>query len=664
MNATSLFSSFRMFSHCVRGMRMLSIVLTVLMVMITLPVFAQTSKQLVLDLENVVAQQIPYRNYQSFTQKQNMFQVSVGSRFISFYLHWQAREWLIEMQKRPDVVLHISSDRDLATTKLILQAIKDPKFTGGDLLTLVSAKGKIITLEDKISGKVDLNKIGSPAQILFISHDSSKVVDSQKNRVLDLGAAYYKFENWADALSGLNSAAAADKIHFPAAPDEWEKESYKFARLGYLFRAGGFSSDPSALLTQLNARPIRTLAVGKFYLGDKGSRDRTFWKLSQDGKTILGCETINLSSDAVIRSPGMSDCISLISPKTIWKISSDRSSVQSCEIESLGAKATLPAADCISDKSKSYWKGKTKGMCAYYTDDLIFIADKGAVGCGENHLLRHPDGSNQVVVYFRGMESKTEKEIFASPPPTSSQPYRLYAPYDVDKSIGFTVKHCQDASFENHVVKTDAQGELLDGCKPDVLYSWGPMVKILDLKKFMGDQGTWNSGFRKVFLSHSPLATFGYGDYTIRVKFKKNVRWSRTSVTNCDPNAGAVVHYLPWHPGLDYGFCSPDAVESWSYGTREHYDEVIKDYLWFKDPVHTQRGEIETYDNAGFAQLFQKNWDSHDFSESTLQRYLGLWQTLITQDKGEVFVNPDAPASERTRAAHFKTTRPIYFNER
>jgi hypothetical protein len=367
MKIKTSFPLFRVLTPGLGRGHLLSIVLTMFLLVVTSLAFGQTSKQLVLDLENVILQQIPYRNYQSFKQKQNMFQVTLGGRHISFYLHWQAREWLIEMQKRSDITLNIASDRDLATTNLILQAIKDPKFNGADLSVLVKAKGKVLTLEDKVSGKVDLNKIAPSAQVIFISHDVSKVVDSQKNRVLDLGNAYYKFETWADALSNHTSAAAADKFHFPASEEEWEKESYKFARLGYVFRTVGFSSDPSSLITQLNSRPLRNLAVGKFLLGERGDRDRSFWKISPDGKTILGCETINLSSDTLIKSPTMKDCISLIAPRTSWKVSSDRSSVEGCLIDALGAKATLPAADCISDNSKTFWKGKTKGMCASTT---------------------------------------------------------------------------------------------------------------------------------------------------------------------------------------------------------------------------------------------------------------------------------------------------------
>jgi hypothetical protein len=111
-------------------------------------------------------------------------------------------------------------------------------------------------------------------------------------------------------------------------------------------------------------------------------------------------------------------------------------------------------------------------------------------------------------------------------------------------------------------------------------YSWGPPKKVENIRKIIGDGQTWNGppngnagvGNGRVWATISPVSTYSYGLVPIRFKFKPKTRFSENQ-----EKSGTVQDN--YHGLEDFIIYDSSVIESWSYGTPEHYDEIIKDIL-------------------------------------------------------------------------------------
>lgn len=243
----------------------------------------------------------------------------------------------------------------------------------------------------------------------------------------------------------------------------------------------------------------------------------------------------------------------------------------------------------------------------------------------------------------------------------------LLTPYHGSNSdVGYTLSHCHDPNHSYHNIKTDDQGQLLPGCMPDTLYSWGDWGKIAWYKQNYGAKGQWTTRAldRRLYTTPSPLGTFAYGPILMRLKLRPDARnklsfGSTSCNTLSDAEKADTVLVVYWNnkqgTGVDYILCSMGPVESWSYGTQENYDEVLREKAWVES--HDYKEYELYYKRQGVDQLIGLTLDSHEFTADGLNNNLRVARQLVDLKVGGIFA--DDPAQKKE---HFKTAHPIYFN--
>lgn len=234
-------------------------------------------------------------------------------------------------------------------------------------------------------------------------------------------------------------------------------------------------------------------------------------------------------------------------------------------------------------------------------------------------------------------------------------------------TVGYTRKHCEDSRNDNHHVRTE-YGLLVEGCLPDTLYSWGNFQKLDYYRKNFKSNMDWPKFLaRDLYLSSSPISTFGYGPIPIRLKLKEGIKYKlqkgSSNALQCkDLSEVEKLDTLiinQWsgirRTGLDYIICSMNLVSSWSFAMPEHYDEMVRELQWIEDHNDT---EYELYTKSlGVKELWGVDLDGFDFSKETFLNYLGMIRQLAEVGGGEIHNNGNS-----SQIDHFKTNYPIYFN--
>ena len=255
-------------------------------------------------------------------------------------------------------------------------------------------------------------------------------------------------------------------------------------------------------------------------------------------------------------------------------------------------------------------------------------------------------------------------------------------------------------------------------CALDTLYTWQGQWTIEFLKMNMRPDNIFpiptNRRKEKIlFFWRGPIATFGYGDYNLRIKLKKNVKFIFVGgVRNACPkmknrkNTVLVRSSKGLSELSEYILCNGSAVDSWSYGTKEHYDEALAGLNWI---IHRQKSEWEPYQrtsswikealrgNSGFTRvsgnlLNTSKIFSETKSDSSLAKKSGLIDLLKLHNHGVLGYSPDVPSQfwsrdtlykrmlnfyqmstsgqgkvhysrdNKSKKDHFKTRFPTYFN--
>jgi hypothetical protein len=179
-------------------------------------------------------------------------------------------------------------------------------------------------------------------------------------------------------------------------------------------------------------------------------------------------------------------------------------------------------------------------------------------------------------------------------------------------------------------------------CFYDTVYSWGPKEKLFALLKTMPDNDNWrgppNPG-RNLDTVASAIGSFGYGMFPVRVKLK--------------PGRLA--------PPSEYIVNDGSEVESWSFGTPEHYDEIVRDYLRYesKQPWIGYWGTASFQGDQHDRLFFPERLDGHEFSEQNLKAALLAMVQMILKGEGRIFYSSDTC---RNRKLAFETRFPNYVN--
>lgn len=189
----------------------------------------------------------------------------------------------------------------------------------------------------------------------------------------------------------------------------------------------------------------------------------------------------------------------------------------------------------------------------------------------------------------------------------------------------------------------------------DTFYSWGPEAKLKNMQATLPDGGVWegnpNPGYTLDTL-FTAIGSYGYGLIPVRIRAKAR---------------SVPVNYL----GGDQNFESAREIESWSFGTPEHYDEIVRDYQRYKSgglwvgyfAVHTWDGYKMGHspdDDIFRDELFMKDiLDGHYFSEENLKASMLKMVQMILNGEGRIYY---AKGQCRNRKLEFETGLPTYIN--
>jgi hypothetical protein len=247
-------------------------------------------------------------------------------------------------------------------------------------------------------------------------------------------------------------------------------------------------------------------------------------------------------------------------------------------------------------------------------------------------------------------------------------------------------RNCYNSHDWEEPLATDAQGNLRSDCAPDTLYTWGPAKKVAALEQEMGESNWWLQ--QTLFTTATPVATFNYGQYPIRIKLKKNVNFKiiRGDSTAGNPLQGDCNHMSDEQMlntvlvrvfndgdevGLEYVLCSAGPIHSWSFGTRKHYDEMVRETAFILNPANQNSNpkhgaDYQTYieDPHNFhPRFFGSQIDGDAYTEAGLAKDLSRVLDLSANRAGKVYVNPDSHTQpEADLRAHFETKMPSYFH--
>lgn len=610
----------------------------------------------VLQVEDLLAQPVSRAEAQSYQKQERLFSVTKpGSRQkLSFYMRPNAEALIAALAQR-HFSLRFASSLGAPMLKAFLEKVPMSGGTAWD-----KYQNRLLTDKELKKGLWDLKEVEPNLKlVLFLTTQEKAINADQQEQQITFSLPSIKFyETYMEAKRRAN-----------ASESDWLLSQQV---LGRIYLAFSEASNLSEARDRLKDEPLESGRHGSLVMEGRWDKKEPRWQFSADFKTINTCAEFDNNTDKVIRSLPKSECIA-ISKTDVRYVSDDSNLTSTCQLFEAESGATIenaPAQKCLDafpKNKKTYWRGNTQNNCAYFTNDLYYVAAAPASKCDDEHLLINPNNHQPTVVPHRdGMEKLTLQQIFASPPPDSKNIFRLWAPYDADSKVGFTLGGCQIPDEGNHAAKD------IPRCHPDTLYSWGIQAKLDYLKAAMGN-GRWKNTFRTLYASRSAVATDGYGPIPVRFKIRSDAKWKKVPDGphfTCDnvKDPENTIYYYTWTGGygvgLDYAICSPQVLASWSYATPEHYDEIVKDFLYLTNPsVPDSKREMYVHGDGDYITTWSVDFDGHDFSKATLKSSLVGMQRMINAKSGDIYYNPNIRSSEKNRESHFSTDHPIWFNE-
>lgn len=237
--------------------------------------------------------------------------------------------------------------------------------------------------------------------------------------------------------------------------------------------------------------------------------------------------------------------------------------------------------------------------------------------------------------------------------------------------------NCQSKPWKalSKTVVSEGHKYLAEECKPEFLYSWGPKEKLETMKKAMPDNTSWNGSpnphgedakKQSLFLALTPASTYGYGDISIKIKVKRGTpfptAYSHVQMQGHDKEDDGVRVRLD--DFQDFNLNESAYIESWSYGTPQIYDELVRDLLNAKEKKRAQRyqtpsGETNDFSQKGLNVFFDQDADEFDFSEKALKQKMLALIKMILNNEGRVHFQS---GTCRNQENHHKAKKPTYFN--
>lgn len=621
-----------------------------ILLLLSFPLFAGT-KHIVFQVNGTLVQEIYGKN-----QVKN-HQIAIISEFREirqFAVYEGVSELLYALYSRPDVVIHFAdSDTDLA--RRLLEKIRvNGKYR---LNQLMDRGSRLFTIPYK--GSVNFASELRSEEFLFVTSRSRDEQVTDALHLVNAGNQLHFYESYAQAEKEREGSYSKD--NFPANIDEWTKSmkrSFLLASiiLPQLAKSNFLEEVQKAQKENSNVLMKRSEVLARnFFL----ERDVKF-RLSTS--QLSSCSVFNLYTGRPEKDLALADCSRYFGEHISVQYDIKNNSCTILIPQQILSRVALDS--CLKLKKYSPIFSYDLKTCSAFDTKNRRIADLPLSECkGQGVYVYEPQ--NQVYLFGTYKSSylsmsleKIIKDIW--PLPDEKNLLRVWFPWQRDQSIGFAWRNCIDDLEGGHPIRFLEESA---ACRGDTFYSWGSLHKIESLKKVMG-QGIWQKQMQALYLARTPISSFGYGPYAVRVKVRSDVSWKRIdySVTPCSSGNVDKTIYFRTKPVyesalFDIIVCSPQVIESWSYGTREHYDEIVKDVEW---TILKKRSEelTEMYINDPKF-LNEKGIDGMDFRVEGIYPRLKNHLNLSRENKGEIFSNP----SISRRAEHFQTRYPIYFNE-
>jgi hypothetical protein len=219
--------------------------------------------------------------------------------------------------------------------------------------------------------------------------------------------------------------------------------------------------------------------------------------------------------------------------------------------------------------------------------------------------------------------------------------------------------HCESAPWAD--LQPGADGSLPQDCAPDTLYSYGPPAKLETLKSRMPDREEWLGSPNPVgysaaiFTTMSAASTFYYGTIPVRIKLKAG-----TPIRVGQGNIDGAVSYRTSDDYQDFKISDSSVIESWSYGTPEHYDEIVRDILKISSGEPAIRYVRGAPAGSGVERLYQNAPVKYVApNENGLKADLLEMIRTILAGKGRIYFSKGAC---RNREVHFSSPKHDYMN--
>ena len=224
----------------------------------------------------------------------------------------------------------------------------------------------------------------------------------------------------------------------------------------------------------------------------------------------------------------------------------------------------------------------------------------------------------------------------------------------------YFLEDCQNPN-QNHNLKM-VDGKVPDACKPDTLYSWQPWSHVQGTLAALSPNSAWSGAPRKaldntVWVTISAVSTYSYGSTLMRFKIKPAANYA-DSFASTDTDIGYPENLLQ-----DMVIDGAAVIESYSYGTPEIYDEIVRDTLRIASgkPARTYAEWIgRGKDATGMDRVYGAGVSERTDQTETLlkSRLLQLIDSIVNHEGRIIY----AQGACQNRRLHYATKHPTYIN--
>lgn len=643
-------------------------------------------RRILLPIEGFLVSRVPERYQHDYG---NAFSMEIDGKDVVFAVRRDAESFILKM-RQDGIELHFVSSFDAQTTKRLVERLRYyiyyyDRDMQARTLTRESFESGVLTLAALPGGARDTDLIATVPSVA--------VAKADRARTFDTGRLLYLFPTF-EAAKENRRTARENAAKIPKTESEWLVDFDRVSALYFYVnrRNAGYVNGASLdeIARNIGLTTAKIAGYGRDLLANRVKPDEYAWN-TVNGKLV--CQRIEVLVNKRVEEP-LSVCLTNLSVNYEFETDASGRRVSRCVAKTAEEQSRMiPIApgleECLKSRPAEFaWEKRDRSSCASFVPapkgrGSIRLGDASADRCADRFSkVLKKDGRLVVFTAFPGWEGLAETELdkrIAAPKPNEENVERLWDTEDDSNERGVNLATCMDEDNDQgwggngkkygHM-KEDGSKQLLSQCRPDTLYSWGDENKFRVLREQMSGDA-WKP-IRAIFTTPGAVATFNYGPIPLRIKLRPGVKFKRTDSHYSCGYDGRVTEeqretvYYRKDEYKDWVICSTDVIESWSHSMPQHYDEIIKD---LRD--HRRRPGPENVIYYYYLQNDKKTIFTEDaldgrsgYTEKVLKDFLRQFVRRVRENKGEVFYNPKTPPERRTVEEHFRTDRPLYFNQR